>query len=388
MQKKGWNMFSLRIIDGEFNLLGEIDQYESLQMTTSFSGIGQIELLVNRYVQYAEHLTMDNIIFPSNRLDRAFIILNREIELDESGKATERWKITGLSLKAFMAQRLIYPTPHQTHNIVNAAIEDAMIHYVTTEMINPINTERIYPRLAIKESLHRGNTINKKIRFDGLAETLESISKDSDYGWNVEIDLVNKQFVFVVLEGKNRSVNQSLIPAAIFSTEFETLAKLSFAESKIDYKNVAICAGQGEGVDRTLIEVGTASGKERYEVFIDARDISNDTEDETPRSQNEIEAELQGRAQEKLEEYKQTLFLEGQALDSQSQQFERDYFLGDIVTLQDKGWGVTIDVRITLIKEVIENNKYTIDITYDNDRPTLISKIKRELKKSNKMLQV
>lgn len=371
-------MTSIRIIDSEFNLLGEIDQYTSLQMNNSWSGIGQMELHINRYMQYAEHLVMDNIIFPSNRLDRAFIILNREIELDENGKATENWKITALSLKAFMAQRLIYPRENESHNVIKANVEDVMYHFVNTEMINPYIQKRIFPNLVLDQSKSRGEIIEKKIRFDGLAETLETISKNSDFGWNVILDIENKKFVFTVLEGTNRSANQSVNPPIIFSTEFETLASLNFSESKMDYKNVAVVAGQGEGVDRTIVEVGEAIGKTRYELFVDARDIANDSDDETPRPPKEVETDLTNRANEKLEEYKQTLFLEGQALDSQSQKYERDYFLGDIVTLQDKGWGVTIDVRITSAKEVIENSKQSIELTYDNDRPTLISKIKRE----------
>lgn len=375
-------MVSLRIIDDEFNLLGEIDQYTSLQMNNSWSGIGEVELHVNRYVQYAEHLQMDNIIFPTNRLDRAFVILSREIELNEEGKATENWRITALPIKAYLAKRLVFPALNQSHNVVKASVEDVMYHYVQTEMITPYDEGRIYPNMTVTTSKSRGEIIEKKVRFDGLAELLESLSKNSNFGWNVELDVENKKFVFKVLEGTNRSVNQVDNPPVIFSTEFGTLLNLSFAESKLEYKNVAIVAGQGEGIDRTIVQVGEATGKDRYEVFIDARDVSDtegEGEEEVARPQADVEAELKERAEEKLEEFKQTIFLEGQALDNSAQQFEHDYFVGDIVTLQDKGWGVTIDVRITSAKEVVEDHRKSIELTYDNDRPTLISKIKKEL---------
>lgn len=375
-------MVSLRIIDDEFNLLGEIDQYTSLQMNNSWSGIGEVELHVNRYVQYAEHLKMNNIIFPTNRLDRAFVILSREIELNEEGKETENWRITALPLKVFLAQRLVFPSENQSHNVCKGPVEDVMYHYVRTEMIEPYDEKRIYPNMSVASSQSRGEIVEKKIRFDALTELLETISTNSNFGWNVELDVENKKFVFKVLEGTNRSVNQVDNPPVIFSTEFGTLLNLSFAESKLEYKNVAIVAGQGEGIGRTIVQVGEATGKDRYEVFIDARDVSDtegEGEEEVARSQADVEAELVERAEEKLEEFKQTMFLEGQALDNSAQQFERDYFVGDIVTLQDKGWGVTIDVRITSAKEVVEDHQRSIELTYDNDRPTLISKIKKEL---------
>lgn len=375
-------MVSLRIIDDEFNLLGEIDQYTSLQMDNSWSGIGQVELHVNRYVQYAKHLLMDNIIFPSNRIDRAFVIRSREIEVDEGGKATENWKITALPLKAFLAQRLVFPSENQSHNVFKGPVEDVMYHYVRTEMIEPYDEKRIYPNMTVASSKSRGEIVEKKIRFEGLTELLETISTNSNFGWNVELDVENKKFVFKVLEGTNRSVNQENNPPVIFSTEFGTLLNLSFAESKLDFRNVAVVAGQGEGIDRTIVQVGEATGKDRYEVFIDARDVSDtegEGEEEVSRPQEEVEAELIERADEKLQEYQQTIFLEGQALDNEAQKYERDYFVGDIVTLQDKGWGVTIDVRITSAKEVLENGMKSVELTYDNDRPTLIKKIKKEL---------
>lgn len=376
---KGVNeLIPLRIIDMDFNFLGELDQYESLQMEISYSAIGKAELVVNRYVQYADQLQMDHIIFPFNRLDRAFIIRNREIELDEEGKATENWKITTYSLKSFATQRLIYPLTNQTHNVIKGSIEDVLHHYVNTEMINPEDHNRKFENLILGENSHRGAIIEKKIRFDGLAETLENISANTDIGWNIVLDLNNKKFVFVTTMATDRSYNQQQVPAVLFSTDFDTLATLSFSESKLDYKNVVVCAGQGEGVNRSIVTVGEASGQKRFEVFVDARDISNDDED-IAKPPATIEKELTQRAQEKLEEYKQTVFLEGQALDNQSQKFERDYYIGDIVTVKDRGWGVTIDTRITGAKIVVERGKYSIDLTYDNDRPTLISKIKKDL---------
>ncbi|MDM5349674.1 hypothetical protein QUF65_02075 [Lysinibacillus sphaericus] len=55
----------LRIIDDEFNLLGEVDRYSSAQIGISWSGIGELELQINRYLQHADKLVKGNIIFPS-----------------------------------------------------------------------------------------------------------------------------------------------------------------------------------------------------------------------------------------------------------------------------------------------------------------------------------
>lgn len=46
---------------------------------------------------------------------------------------------------------------------------------------------------------------------------------------------------------------------------------------------------------------------------------------------------------------------------------------------KDICWDVTIDTCITGAKIVVERGKYSVGLTYDNDRPTLISKIKKDL---------
>lgn len=190
--------------------------------------------------------------------------------------------------------------------------------------------------------------------------------------------------MFKILEGRNLSVNQSLLPPAIFSPEFNTLGQLSYTESELNYRNFAVVAGQGEGVERRIITVGESSGFERYELFVDARDVSEETEreegvDPVPRPPHEIVEDLTNRGNQKLAEYEQEIYLEGQALTKSRLVYGVDYDLGDIVTLQNREWGVTLDARITEVKEIYEPGNTRVELTFGNNRPTLISKIKQEL---------
>lgn len=60
--------------------------------------------------------------------------------------------------------------------------------------------------------------------------------------------------------------------------------------------------------------------------------------------------------------------------------YEVDWHLGDIPTLQNKDWGVTLDSRITEVTEVIERETgQQLSVVFGLSRPTLISKIKQEL---------
>lgn len=360
-------MLPLRIIDQEFNLLGEIDKYSSLQMTQSAYGIGLCELRINRYMQHANELQIDNIIFPTNQTHKAFIIKHREIELDENGKATENWVIKAYQLKTIVMQRLILPTSTLADNAIIGDAETVLKHYINTEMVNPIDTERIYPNLIIATNQNRGIEFNATARFDVLGDKLSEIALLTNMAWDITLDLDNQKFVFDVYEGMNRTADNTFdIPPVIFSTDYETLKSMSYSESKVDFKNVAIVGGEGEGAERTIEIVGAEIGRNRYEVFISA-------------SKEEIPLIEQG--QNALAERAQEVFCEGQVLSKSIFEYEQDYFLNDVVTLQNLQWGITMNARITEAKEIHEPGKHNeIELTFDNNRPTLVSKIKSEIK--------
>ena len=371
----------IRIMTRDFNLIAEINQYESLQLTRSWHGLGSVELRINRYLKHANELQRGRIIFPHNKLNKAYIIRHREIELDENGKATENWIIQALPLKSWLGQRVTYPPSTTGYDNKQGKAETVMMHYINNNIVNPADISRKMDNLVLSPNLNRGGSVSWQSRYKNLADEIVGISLVSGLGWNVDIDTSSERFVFTVLEGRNLTVDQSILPPAIFSPEFNTLGKMTFTESELNYRNVAIVGGQGEDVNRRIVEVGNSTGYDRYELFVDARDVS-ETDDQDPpvqRSNAEIIADLTVRGQQNLTEYEQEVYLEGQALTKSKLVYERDYDLGDIVTLQNKEWGVTLNARITEVKEIYEPGKTVIELTFGNNRPTLISKVKQEL---------
>lgn len=371
----------LRIMTDDFQLINEISLYSSLQITRSWHGIGSIELRINRYLPGANELIKGRIIFPHNKLNKGYEIRHREIELNQDGKASENWIIRASPLKSWMGQFLTVPPSTTAYDNTQSNAESVMLHYVTNNLISPTDPNRIMSDLVLSNNQSRGMTVSWQSRYKNLAEELAEISAISGLGWNVDIDTVVKKFVFKVLQGRNLTTNQSVLPPVIFSPEFNTLAQLSYTESDLNYRNVAIVAGQGEGADRRIVEVGNAVGRDRYEIFVDARDVAEQTEDETPvaRPVQDIINDLTIRGQQTLTEYQQEIYLEGQGLQTKNLQYERDYDLGDLVTLQEKEWGITRDTRITEVKEIYEPSGKRIELVFGFSRPTLISKIKQQL---------
>lgn len=369
----------IRVLSRNMDILGEIDDYESMFFTRSWHGIGSIELRINRYKKYADTLLKNNLILVGRDLNKVFIIKHREIELDKQGKATENWTVKGYALKTIIAQRITLPPSHTAYDNKSGSYETVMKHYVNNHLVNPVDIKRKITNLIIAPDQQRGGYISYSSRFKNVAEEQSTLSLSSGLGWDVLLDLDNKRFVFDVFAGRDLTQSQSSNPPVIFSPQFDSIETMSFAQSELNYKNVAYVAGLGEGVERRVVEIGDFAGLDRHELFIDARDVAETDDEGNLIPEEQIIQSLIDRGQQKLKEMMQEEYLEGQILTKSPFVYEKDYDLGDIVTIQNLDWGVTLDARITEIKEIYEPSGFKLEATFGNNKPTLIQKIKQEL---------
>lgn len=385
-------MKPIRIFSPNIEFEAEISNYESLMFTRSWSGIGDLELRINRYKNYTETLKKGNIIVVGNQLHKAYIILHKEIELDEKGKITENWIIKALELKSVVGRRITLPPSHTAYDNRRGAAETVMKHYVTNNVTNPSDSNRKIEQILITDDMERGRNVNWQSRFKNVAEEMTEISLFSGIGWQMAVDYEFKKWIFDVSEGRNLTVNQTVNNPVIFSPQFENIKNMSFSDSDLNYRNTAYVAGQGEGVDRRVLELGESQGLSRFELFVDARDVAEETDDDEPRPPSEIVEDLTSRGEQKLSELDTEIFLEAQIMtpiervEKVSEKvkiystfmYEQDYDLGDIVTIQNLDWGITLDTRITQVQEVYEPKGFQLEVTFGQNRPTLIDKIKQE----------
>ena len=369
-------MQSIRVINPDFELLAELYGYTSAIISREWHGIGSLDIEINKNIQGSELLQKGNILILGANIEEPFIIKHRQIKLDQDGKKSEVWSIKAPSLKSILEQRITVPPDGLSYDRINSDAETVIKHYTTNNVITPADSNRIMPLVEVDTNQNRGTSIEWRSRYKNLANELNDISFATGINWNISLDIQNQKFVLDVREGKDLTASQSVNPPVIISPEFASVKELEYLESMLDFKNYAYIAGQGVGADRRVISQGTATGLERYEVFVDARDVAEVDDNENPRPEGEIIAELEARGQRNLEEFEQETYLNGQILMKSPFEYRKDYNLGDIVTLQNKDWGVTLDARITKIKESYDANGMNIEAVFGNDQPDLISKIK------------
>lgn len=349
---------TIRVLSPSLELLGEIDDYESLQFIRRFQKPGEFELHINLNKNLTEVLQEDNFIYLSPR--KVGVIRYKEISRNDD----EELVIKGYTLQGILSRRITYPPEGQAYDSIKAPLETVMKHYVISNAISPEDSTRIIQNLVVGNDLGRGPTVSWDSRFKQLDEELTALSSDT-IGWDMYIDLDSQSFIFEVIAGRNLTTNQTTLPPVIFSIDFDNIKNQTFVDSATGYKNTAYVGGQGEGVNRAIAEVGNnLTGLERIEVFIDARDVEADTD-------------LPSRGTYKLEEYQRIQTFESEILTYGPFIYGQDWDIGDTITATDKKLGLTLDTPITEVKEIYEPDGFVLEGTFGKIIPTLIDKIKQ-----------
>ena len=360
-------MVEISVFSKDLKYIDEIDNFTSLQWVRRYNNAGTFEL----HCPVTEHnikiLLRKNLIWKQGS-DEVGIIGYRNLTTDSTG--VENIKINGRFCTSILDRRILYSTEQHT----NKQVELIMRGMVDKNCISTVS-ERHLPIVL-------GNLNNFSARIDyqkaygNLLEELNILSETSDIGFLIRTDMETGLHYFETYKGVDRSVNQDVNSHVVFSRENDNLYEQEYTDSTDNFRTTAIVAGEGEGIDREVIEVQNQySGISRRELFVDARDLQSEVDDEViPLA--EYRNLLNQRGLEKLAEHKEIQTFEGKII-TNNYTYKEDYDLGDIVTVMDKKWNVTVDTRITEVNEIYENGNVSIVPTLGNKIPTIIDKLKR-----------
>lgn len=365
----------LYIFNSNLEFLGVLDNFNSLRWVRRYYKTGEFELHCSITLDTLTLFQKENIIYKKGDVEAGFIEYRN---LKQNTDGTEVLVIKGKFLTSYLNRRIIWGT-----EIFNTTTEIAMRTLVNKNAIVPTDTSRTINNLMLGTLNNFTQNINYQVSYKNLSEELESLSSLSELGHRVRFDLNSKKLVFEVYKGLNRSVNQSSNSRAIFSQEFENILEQQYTDSLNNYRNVNLVAGAGEGNNRKFTTVGSGIGLDRFELFTDARDLSNTKYiDNTEVVIPDIEyiPMLQSRGYGRLSDYSLVETFDSKINIYSNLTYKVDFDLGDIVTCKSKKWGITLNTRITEIEEIYEETGEKINVTFGNNVPTLIDKIKQKLK--------
>lgn len=369
----------LEIRNSSLEIVGIIDTAQSIIWHSVYFGVGDFEIYLQPTAEQLNVLQKDNYI---THPDRPTVGIIEHVENTENAQDGKMFVISGRFAKSILDRRHIYRLSGTSNKatVLRGNVESAARALVANNAIScTFDTSRNIPVLELGTNAgltpvivdESGNPTQKQVSYENLLEYTDKLLEE--YGMSAEINMneTENKLQYICYMGDDRSVNNTTgNEPVIFSRDYDNLTGINYLTDDTTYKNTALIGGEGEGTQRfySLIS-GAYSGLSRRETFVDASSISktytDDEEQEHTYSNAEYRAMLNAQGIQELAQMTKTETLDGEINVTFGQwQLDRDFFLGDIVTVQDKSIWKYIDVRITEITEVQDENGYSIVPTF------------------------
>ena len=323
-----------------------IDAFKSLIWTKRYYSWGDFELYIPADESLLPYLQKDNFL---TRDDDDSVMIIESVNIQTDAENGDFFIITGRSLESILLRRVFdKPCSVKTSRYINDAM-NSMLDYFTGDRRLLVIVDQLKRISGTVTAQFTGATL-----FDAIISVLQPLGLSFKLSFGTSLNLITL------------SLYQGSEVDVVFSPEFDNLINSKYVSDYTNYANYAFVAGEGEGSQRTVVDVNASdtvpTGLNRREVYVDARDISsNDGEI----SSSEYTDMLTHRGLEKFaEEYSMTESFEAEINPQKPFRYKADYNLGDIVTVTNE-YGVTSHPRIVEIIESWDDTGYTVVPTFD-----------------------
>lgn len=257
-------MNDIYVLNKNLEPIGIIDTYKSCIWANRYKEVGDCELYVEATTEKMDLLVKGNYL---TRLDDDMVCQIKKIELDTNSEEGNYLIVTGYDVKTFLDQRVIWGT-----SSVDGNVEDYLRNNINRTLGNPTLSARQLKKANGQRLFYLGDKANftevttEQNSYNNVGELVRE--KCNKYNWGYKVVLSNNTLYFKLYKGTDRS------NYVIFSDDFENLAATKYIEDDTNLGNVALVAGEGEGSERSRNVSGYAEGVDRYEIYVDAKDIS------------------------------------------------------------------------------------------------------------------
>lgn len=426
------------VLDKNLQPIGMFDTYKSLIWANRYNKSGDCELYVEASVQNFALLSMGNYLTRFDSYDSMTCRI-KKIELDTDAEEGNYLIVTGTDTKDMLDQRIVWSMMNADGNT-----ENFIRNMVNLTCINPNLPARKFLKANGNPLIQLGNLANftevttEQVTYKNVGDKVREYCQTN--GWGYRFVINNGSLWFQLYKGTDRS-NE-----VIFSDQYENLSSTKYVDDATNMGNVALVAGSGEGPERSRNVSGYAESVNRYEIYVDAKDIAqNITWEEltdmypttdsggqgyitsqgdgyvykmnylnvqivdsdqltqlqinypngqeitidgaayyqvynaiianlpsnNPQDSDSVqlwaiiyEVYLLNRGYEKLAEYGEKISFEGSIIPDVTFIYKQDYFLGDIVSVENE-YGINANARIVEIVEVNDENGYSVEPKFE-----------------------
>ncbi len=305
----------------------------------------------------------------------AFMIESIQWEAEEDG---ELLRLRGVGLSGLLRLRMIENVTSVNGNSV-AAIQQL----VQNNCIQPALSARAFPFWKA-EAGSGGVSCQKQVAHESLYDTVCALAAAGGTGFAVDLLPAERTMLFYQYTGADRSAGNRFGSFLLLDDRFGNLVSSSYLCDGSESRTTALVLGeeQEDGTRKTVVVGGERKGLDRRELVVDAGDLhSSYTENgsQVTLTEAQYRAQLTTRGQERLRDYPVLERLGGEVPPNAGLIFRQDYNLGDLVTVQNRSYGVRSALRITAVQETFDQSGNRVVPVLGDETPALVERMARRM---------
>lgn len=370
----------LRVMNSNFKIIDTLKKYTFAQYEDKFREIGTFKVL-------AQLVKENNYLF--DKKEQYYILFDEftvgkveKVIKDSDSEYDKTITITGRLAPVLLTQRVINSIVDFTGNSVDYIVTLLQMCF---DLDNIDSSRYVNMNVAtddVSESKEL-SAVKKQVTggylWDEIQETMELDDLGlflypkltSVYSDRLDIETNVRFWTLMLSSGTDRRVkNKEGNEAIIFSQSLSNISRTAYTKDSESYRNIAYVAGEGEGTDRKWYElkinqensIGEQIGWNRFELWIDARDLQSEDSDGNKLTQEQYETNIKNRANEKAKENDVSNSYES-TVTVRNLEYRKDFDKGDLVTIKDDELGVIIDAQIIAVTVTEQDSKTIVDVT-------------------------
>lgn len=321
------------VLNQNFEIVSIVDSYTSFIWTDRFYKAGDFELYLPTSKKALETYIPGYYLWNKNS---EHMMIIEDIKTTSDVEDGNNLTITGRSLESILDRRIIWDSIELSGSLQGdtSDVDEKKWGFYKIIYDNFIITsipERAIPNFIFEFSNDPAiTTLTIEAQYNGenIYDVLTKVCEENHIGFKITLNTEN-QFVFQFYTGVDRSYIQNDYPFIIFSPNFENIINSEYRETRSNYKNVALVAGEGEGSQQKKAVAGdeASSGLNRRELY-----MTSSSEEKG----DKYIAQLKESGVEELKKYKIEKVIEGEVETTKVFIYKEDYYMGDIVELEDE----------------------------------------------------
>lgn len=357
------------ILDQNFVQIDLIDEFESFYWIDRYSLCGDFKIVIPVLVKHLFSLRINNYV-AIKESDRLMVI--ESVILNEDPESGDKLTISGRTLESFLSRRIVW----------GRATGSGPIQYIIQNLINqnaisPTDSKRKIPGLAFKtnDSGDLAKETEEDVSFlgDNLYSAISGLCESHNVGERIILTKDN-QLEYELYIGVDRSWDQETTVPVVFSDSYENLLENNYIQTETEYVSNALVRGDADDVSMEVVRRKERTGLARREMFIDTNlqpeeeeyterepvvdeDGNHETDDDGNLMYTEVTKtqkiydqayynSMLAEAKIEMAKHKVTEALDATVDITHQFVYERDYFLGDIVQVENK-YGYKGKCRVT-----------------------------------------